>query len=397
VGQNICILTGELSGDAYGAMLAKELLRKAPDLDVWGIGSWRMHEAKVRLLAESSRWAAIGVVQSLRVAPRLAFGVLPRLRREIRRRAPALLIPIDFGAFNVPVCRWAKQHGVPVLYYLPPGSWRREGPLPTRIAEVTDAVATQFPWSAERLRRAGARAYFVGHPLLDLIGPQPSRKEFLQTLSLPSDTELVALLPGSRPAELSANSPALAHAAIQIHAARPQTRFVIAIAHQSSVERIGRAMRRLLSLRDSVGQPVAQIVWGKTHAVMAHASVGIVCSGTATLEAAILGMPMVIIYRGTPLMYVEYLLRRMSRLRWIGLPNIIAGEDIVPELVAEAATAHNMAHHALELLSDQQKRARMKNALGALRAELGEPGATRRTADLALEMLGYPPTGKSQV
>lgn len=395
--RNICLLAGELSGDAYGSLLAQELRRIEPALTLWGMGSWRMRQAGVELVAESSRWAAIGVVQSLRVVPQLALSVLPRLRREVLRRRPGLVIAIDFGAFNVSFCRWCKERGFRVLYYLPPGSWRREGPLPTRIAEVTDAVATQFPWSEPRLREAGANARFVGHPLLDLIGPQPPRDEFLAGLGMPADVRLVALLPGSRPTELKTNCRAMAQAAHLIHAKHPETRFAIALASQDAVPMARKAMESLLNQTDAAGRPVAAAVIGRTHAVLAHAEAGIVCSGTATLEAAILGMPMVIIYRGTALMYVEYILRRMWRLRRIGLPNIISNRDIVPELVAETATPENMARELIGLLESPDRAERMKKDLALLRAELGEPGATRRTAEMAAALINAPFHGPTQV
>lgn len=389
-------MAGETSGDAYGALLARELRRHLPTARIWGLGSTRMAAQGVELLADSRSWAAIGIVQSLRVAPQLALRVLPRLRREIRHRRPALLVAIDFGAFNVPVCRWARQRGIRVLYYLPPGSWRRSGPPPTKLAEATDAVATQFPWSEEGLRLAGANVTFVGHPLLDLIGPQPSRDAFLHSVGLASDAEVIALLPGSRVAELAHNPPAMAEAAIAIHARRPHARFVVALADEGARHVADAGFARLARVQ-AAGEPIMRTVVGQTHAVLAHASAAMVCSGTATLEAAILGTPMVVLYRGSRLMYAEYVLRRISRIQWIALPNIIAGRTIVPEFVAQDATPDNLAAGVLHVLEDRGVADEMRQGLAEVRGFLGEPGATRRTAQLALNMLAGTGSAAPQV
>ncbi len=346
-----------------------------------------MRSASVEILADCRGWAAIGIVESLKVAPGLRFQVYPMLLREIRRRQPSLVIPIDFGAFNVAVCRWCKRQGVRVLYYLPPGSWRKEGPLPTNLASITDAVATQFPWSDERLRTAGARSLFVGHPLLDLIGSQPPREDVLASLGFDPNDELIALLPGSRTAELVHNTPAMAEAALVVHQKRPSCRFVVALSSGSPVALVEQRMRKLLRHRDGMGRPVVRVVQDMTHAVLASATAGLVCSGTATLEAAILQMPMVILYRGSGLMYVEYVLRRIGRLQWIGLPNIIAGRTIVPELVAAEASPENLSTALLEILSDARRRESMLRDLAGVRDSLGSPGATERTAELALSLI----------
>ncbi|MBM3496842.1 MAG: hypothetical protein FJX72_21350, partial [Armatimonadetes bacterium] len=215
---NLAILAGESSGDAFGAALAREILALAPDAEIWGLGGDRMRAAGVEVIADTRDWASIGIIQALAVAPRLRFAVLPRLLAELRRRRPAVVTPIDFGAFNVHVARWCKAEGLSVLYYLPPGSWRRAGKPPVGLAEVTDRIATQFPWSEARLRSVGADAVFVGHPLLDIVKPAAMRDQFMREVGLDSERPYVALLPGSRRAELAHNSGAMADAAHLIRA-----------------------------------------------------------------------------------------------------------------------------------------------------------------------------------
>jgi len=388
VGANVAILAGEASGDAYGALLALELQRRVPGLCIWGIGGARMRAAGVELLESAEGWAAIGVVESLRIVPRLRFRVLPKLQRSVLNRRPSLVIPIDFGAFNVPVCRWCKRRGRRVLYYLPPGSWRRDGRLPYALAQATDLIATQFAWSVERLRSVGAHAEFVGHPLLDLISSEPAHPGFHAELGFPEGCELIALLPGSRVGELVHNSPAMSDAALIARERRPQLRYVVALAAGAPRRVVDRAMRGLLSQRDTDGRAVACVVEGRTRDALKHAAAGLVCSGTATLEAAILGMPMVIVYRGSRLMYLEYALRRLSRIEHIGLPNIIAGRRIVPEFVAREATPQALSGALCGLLEDPATVQATQEALAEVCATLGEPGATARVAELAMAMMG---------
>lgn len=387
---NIAILAGESSGDGFGARLAAELHRAVPGLRVWGLGGDRMRRAGVDVIEDIHGWAAIGIVESLRVAPRLRFRVLPKLQRAIGERRPSVVIPIDFGAFNVPVARWCKSRGHRVLYFLPPGSWRRSGPPPYGLAAATDAIATQFPWSEERLRQAGANATFVGHPLLDIVRPTEERDRFIESIGLDPHMPIVALLPGSRRAELTHTSPALADAARMMTARLPGLQFVTALAGSGASSNPGWTPEPLQALADAVGHgsPRVAIVRGRTHDALAHADAAVVCSGTATLEAAILGVPMVIIYRGSRLMRIEYALRRVSRIEHIGLPNIIANRRIMPELVADAATPEAIAEHTMRYLLDQEAAVAARRDLEHVRLSLGEPGACRRAADMALQLAG---------
>lgn len=386
-GRSVAILAGEASGDAYGAMLATVLRRQDPSLSIWGLGGARMHAAGVQIVADCRDSAAIGVFNALRVIPKLRFRVYPALCRELQRRRPDLVVPIDFGAFNVPMARRCRELGLRVLYYLPPGSWRRDGPLPCRLARITDRIATQFPWSSDRLAAAGADPEFVGHPILDLITDRCDEGTLLTEAGLSPGNGLVALLPGSRSAELRENVPAIARAAVLVHRTMPGLRFIIALAPGTDCERVEKLARPLLGLRDGMGQPIAGSIQGYTHELLRHAQAGLVCSGTATLEAAILGMPMVVLYRGSLLMYAEYIVRGLSRLKYISLPNIIAQETIVPELIARDATPEAMAHHLLALLQDPERAGTMREQLSRVRESLGSPGATRRTADMVMAML----------
>ncbi|MBM3493303.1 MAG: hypothetical protein FJX72_03115, partial [Armatimonadetes bacterium] len=206
---------------------------------------------------------------------------------------------------------------------------------------------------------------------------------FMREVGLDSERPYVALLPGSRRAELAHNSGAMADAAHLIRARRPGVQFVSALAAGAESPA---PLRRLTDERDAAGRSWGAVVVGKTYNALSHASAAIVCSGTATLESAILGVPMVIVYRGSRLMHVEYTLRRIARIEHIGLPNIIAGKRIVPELVADAGTPQAMAEHALRYLENPEQALEVRRELASVREALGEPGASRRTASMVVEL-----------
>lgn len=422
---NMALLSGEMSGDAVGGALAAALRERRPDLGLWGLGSRHMADAGVELLHDSAEWSAIGVIEALRVYPGLRYRVYPQVLREIARRCPALVILIDFGAFNVKVARWCKARGVPVLYYFPPGSWRRGGRSGKELARITDRIATPFPWSAKRLAQFGANVEFVGHPLLELARPSMTRAQFAERFGMEPDSPIIGLLPGSRGFEVQFNTPAMLGAARLIHREIPDAQFVFGAASRAARERIEEALAadmktgagteerdekegprlvttegvlvpaslleesefkmRLAQQRAHQALPPVVLVEGMAYDVMAHSDVLLVCSGTATLEAALFSTPMVILYRGSRLMEWEARVRRVCP-EHVGMPNIIAQERIVPELLQHDATPENLAEHALRFLRDLEERARVKAALTKVRESLGAPGASARTAQIALEM-----------
>jgi lipid-A-disaccharide synthase len=451
---NIAIISGEISGDLVGGALARELLALHPDLQLWGIGSRHMKEAGVDLLYDSSAWSAIGVVKTLQMYPKLRWSAYPHIVKEVERRKPSVVILIDFGVFNVKVAYKCKERGVPVFYYFPPGSWRRKGRVNPEIARVTDHIATPFPWSEERLKGVGANATFVGHPLLELVKPRLTRSQFAEEFGMDPGKPIIGLLPGSRGFEIQHNTPAMLGAARLISKELPDAQFIFGMASKAAAEMEKAMLEHQLNLAREwkteaelhaynetsryrvfkdrfFGKPQAKMVtpegilvspddfqkrlrekhesWKKTHGkllppivlahnltydVMAHSDVLLVCSGTATLEAAILNTPMVILYRGSWLMEIEGKIRRI-RPEHFGLPNILADRRIVPELLQHEASPEALAEHALKLLRDPAAKAEMKAALQSVRASLTvsqgeEPdiGASRRAAHLALQLAG---------
>lgn len=450
---NIAIISGELSGDLLGAALSQEIRNLVPDADLWGMGSSAMREAGVELLADSAGWGAISISEAVRKVPYLMATVAPRIRRELRARRPDVVVLIDFGAFNVRVARYSKSLGLKVLYYFPPGAWRRHGTRESELARITDCVATPFIWNAERLRSLRVRAEYVGHPLLERARPRMTREEFAAQFGMDPSRPIVGILPGSRRAEVVHLMPVLLDAIRLIYREVMDAQFVIGVAptissdlmvsylngHSELLSRLGeiwhefaqeaetkilkpvtRTASRLsqhagptlvtvggvlippeslqrelearrhsehLRARAEHALPPTVLAKGLTYDVMAHSDVLVACSGTATLEAAVLGTPMVIVYRGSGIMAAEYRLRGLhKKIRFIGLPNILLDRQILPELIQDEASPEAIAKHALLLMNDPVTRENARSGLREVRAQLGSEGASARTARLVVDL-----------
>lgn len=384
--QNIAIVAGEYSGDVQGAALAAALGELCPGATLWGIGGTRMRAAGVELRFDSTHWGAMGTYEALKLAPRLLW-VQSRLKRQLLANRPDLLVLIDFGAFNTRTAAWARREGLRVFYYFPPGSWRR-GPIrpgPRTLPTITDRIATPFPWSETALRAAGADAHFVGHPLLDIARPTMTRESFRQLHKIPPGAPLVCHLPGSRRHELRYNWPAMRDAGALLSEQVPGLAHVVALA--PSVGAVINDEKRVMSKAGSHSSLITALRPPATvYDALAACDLVVTKSGTATLEAAILGRPMVILYRGSPIQGLEYRLLHQRRVRFIGMPNIILDRQAFPELIQVQVTPEAIAAAALPLLNDAAARERAEADLRLVRAELGEPGAVGRTAELILDL-----------
>lgn len=372
---SIACIAGEASGDASCAMLVRALREQLADACFWGVGGRRMAEAGVHLLYDSTHWGAVGVVEALRIAPAL-WWAQQQLKHRLRENPPHLLLLVDFGAFNVPLAKWAKTRGIKVFYYFPPGSWRRTLSPNSDLPRCTDCIVTPFPWSAELLRAAGANAYFLGHPLLDRVRCSLSEEQFCQKLQIDQPLR-IGILPGSRRQEVQSLLSVLRRAA---EALPVDAVFLVALAPSVEAEVVYRAFE---------GSPIRwRLVEGMTYEVMAYSHLLWCCSGTATLEAAILGTPMIILYRGSWLLNLEYRLRkRWLRLTHIGLPNILAQQRICPELIQEEASPPQIVEYTLALLPGTTAYQQQREALQQVKALLGTPGATQRAAQLVRECI----------
>ena len=375
----IFVVAGEASADQHAAMLGSELLRRG-DVRLMGVGQSQMREAGYDLVFDSTGWSAMGVARSLTKVP-----LLWRRQRELRellvRERPDLLILVDFGFFNVRLARAVKRRAdIRTLYYFPPGSWRRAPSSFRSLAGVIDRIATPFSWSAEMLRASGLDATWVGHPVVDRIEPLDDKAPLRRELGLQPDATVIGLFPGSRRTEVRCNGPLVLAAARIIARQMPTAQFVVSVA--PSIERSG-----LQAMAERLGPPGVRLSAGTVN-IARIADLVITSAGTATLDAAAASCPMVVTYRGTTLMALENVVRRVDRLD-VGMPNIVAGRRIVPELTGPRATGANLARAALEILTDEERYAVMRRDLREVRASLGEPGVSARVAEMALEMIAW--------
>ena len=368
------IVAGEASGDLHGADLAREILARDPHCDLFGVAGEKMRAAGVRALVTMEEIHGLGLSELASTIGRTAKAFM-NLRRIIRREPPGLVILIDYAEFNLILSGVAKRAGVKVLYYITPQVWAWRRGRVKKIAARAERMAVVLPFEKEIFAAAGERVSFVGHPLLDRIATAAPRAETLARYGLPADSRVLALLPGSRRAEVRLMLPAFADAARILargHAMTP----ILALAPTLSPQTVAAE-----SGADLAG---IRIIAGDTYSIIAASELALVTSGTATLETALLSCPMVIAYKVSRLTYI---LGRMliTGVDFIGMPNILAGRKIVPELIQGEMTAKNLVRAAEPLLSDTIH-ADTVAALSSLRGLLGERGAAARVAGMALEM-----------
>jgi lipid-A-disaccharide synthase len=367
----VMISCGEPSGDLYAGALAAEIKTIEPDASISGFGGDRLRQAGGSLVHHFSGLSVTGLTEAIRVLPR-AWGIYRDLVRAARRERPDVFVAIDFPDFNFVVARAIHKLGIPVVYYISPQLWAwRRGRLKT-MKQIVERVLVIFPFEAPFYEEAGVPVTFVGHPLIEMTGADQPRDTFMHAHGLDPAHPLVALFPGSRRNELRTILPDLVRASGLIAARVPDAQFVIA---------------RAPHLADEVFAPLARwpanatppaVVEHAADTVLASADVAIVASGTATVQAAIHGCPMVVVYRLAPLTY--RLGKPFVHVDTYAMANLVAGRRVVPELIQESFTAEAAAAEALRVLTDPAHAARVRADLADVRARLGAPGASRRAA-----------------
>ncbi len=368
---------GEVSGDLHGSTLCRAIQALRPDVQLVGMGGPRMAAAGMDVLADPTREAVVGTNEALRHLPAL-YQAYRRLVRRLREHPPCALVVIDFPEFNLRLARQARRAGVPVLYFIPPQLWAwRRGRIRQMARRITRVLAI-LPFERDLYERAGVPVEFVGHPLLDVLPLSLGRDEARRRLGLDPSEVVVGLLPGSRREEVARLLPAMIGAARHLAEAGDARHFVLGLA--PTVDRA--AVATLLGSLDGARAPRVDVHEGRTYDVMAAADVHLIASGTATLEAALLGVPMVICYRVSRV--TEAFVRALVRVPWAGLPNIVAGRAIVPEILQDEVSDERLAAEVSRLLTDPLAGSAQRAAFKELRASLGESGVARRAAAAVL-------------
>ena len=377
----IMLSAGEASGDLHGATMCRALRALDPGVRLIGMGGPRMAAAGVEVLVDPTAHAAVGTSEALGRVPGLyrAYTILVGRLRKVR---PQALVLIDFPEFNLRLAKQARRAGVPVIYFIPPQLWAwRRGRIRQMARRVTRVLAA-FPFERSLYEDAGVSVEFVGHPLLDVVPLDLDRSKARERLSVSDRQPMVGLLPGSRRDEVARLLPPMLEAAAFLARADGRRCFVLGLA--PTVDRSAVAL--LMTRAVEAGGPRVEIVQGLTHEVMAGADVLLIASGTATLEAALLGAPMVVCYRVSKL--TEVMARLLAKVQWISLPNIVAGRGAVPEILQRQVTGTRLAGEAERLLKDPAAATAQRAAFKEVRSRLGQPGVGARAARAVLKVVG---------
>jgi len=356
--------------------LVTALKRLEPGLTFWGIGGPRLQEAGVRILFNSSDMAVVGLTEVISRLATVTRAYLT-LKTILRKERPLLLILMDYPDFNLRLARAAKRFQIPVLYYISPQVWAwRKGRVNT-IRRWVDRMVVILPFEKDFYREKGLHVEAVGHPLLEEIPMDLDGEKVRLDLGLHDASPVLALLPGSRKEEVTNLLPVMVKAAERIRSEHARLKCLLPRASTVPAELIAGLLRK--SSLD------VQVIEGDVHRVLKACDLAMVASGTATLEAAILETPMVIVYRVS---FFSYWIGRMViSVPFIGLVNLVAGEEVVPELIQGDVTPDRLAREAMDILDHDERRRDMVKKLHDLRETLGQGSASERTARIALEMI----------
>jgi lipid-A-disaccharide synthase len=372
----IMLVAGEASGDMHGAKLVAAMREQAPNLAVCGIGGPALAAQGMEILYDSSRLAVVGIIE---VISHLRFirEAMRALEKRLREQPPGLLILIDYPDFNLIIAKKAKRLGIPVFYYISPQVWAwRSGRVKT-IKKLVDRLAVILPFEKEFYQKHGMKVEYVGHPLMDTVRAVRPRTEFLSSLGIAPKSTVIGILPGSRRREIAAMLPIFLGAAKIMQKQLGKVVFLLPLAPT-------------LSEADLLANGLAEagvevrVIRENRYELMAACDAVMAASGTVSLELAILDVPMVVAYKVSPLTY--FLGRRLIKVQYASLVNLVAGREVVPELLQNEADPEKIAAATVRLVANRAERALMLAGLAEVRERLGGEGASARAARLALSL-----------
>ncbi len=362
---------GEASGDIHAASVAKALKELHPSVQMIGMGGQVMEEAGVHIVYDIKNLGYIGVVEIVKALPEF-FKLRSFLKKIMIEEQPDVLLCVDYPGFNMKLAKVAHELGIPVVYYIAPTIWAWHKSRGKDIAKYVTKVASIFPFEAESYREFNCDVEFVGHPLVDIVKPTMSREDAFTFFSADSQKRNILLMPGSRKQEVLSLLEVMLQGAEVLAEKYKDMEFFLPRAHT-----IDRSLLEEIIANHTLTVTITE---GNTYDLMQMCDVCLAASGTATLETALMELPTILLYRLSPVTYT--LGKLLVHLPYVGLPNIVAGRQVIPELLQSEVTPENIACKLDELMADSSLYDTMKNDLKEVKIKLGEPGAVKRVAEL---------------
>jgi lipid-A-disaccharide synthase len=372
--ERVMMIAGEVSGDLHGSEVIRELKKRNPALDIYGIGGERMKAEGMDVLFHVNSLSVMGFVEVLKHLP-LIRKVERTLERCLVERTPRVVVLIDYPGFNLRFARKARRRGLKLLYYIGPQVWAWHKGRLKLMRPLIDKMNVVFPFEVDFYEHEGIPVEFVGHPLVERLRSVCSREEFFRMHGLDRASKLIALLPGSRVQEVRRVLPTMIAAVAKMNGRLPV---------QAAVGVAPGLRTEILALMPATSK-IALVEEG-TYGLMEHADAAIVTSGTATLETGWFGTPLIVVYKTSLLTYV--IGRLLVRVPHIGLVNIVCGREIVPELIQYEVTVSNLVRELRTMLCDENRARKMRADLAQVRQALGTPGASARVAANIMELAG---------
>ena len=373
--KSIMIIAGEASGDMHGAKLAQSIKSLAADTLLFGVGGDAMQKQGVRIIVDAKTLAVVGITEVLTKLATIYRGFVA-VKKTLGSHKPDLLILIDFPDFNFHVAAVAKKRNIPILYYISPQLWAWRQNRVKKIKRLVDHMAVILPFEAAFYRQNQVPVTFVGHPLLDSNPPAPKRQAAVTSSNQP----VIGLLPGSREKEVSTLLPVMLQAAMQIKRRLPSARFAVSCSESIHADLVTGVVNPYASSLD------VKIIKGEVVQIFEQSQLLVAASGTVTLEAALYGVPTVIVYKVSPLSY--WLGKRLIKVKHIGLVNLIVQKELLPELIQEHASPESIAKTVTGMIKDREKLRHIKKELLGVKDLLGGAGASDRVAGIALDLIG---------
>jgi len=372
--EDILIVAGEVSGDIQAARLVRAIKDLSSGFRFWGIGGTELANEGVEIIEDVTKEAIVGFVEVIKKY-RYLRGIFYEIISRVEESSPSFAILVDYPGFNMMLARELKRRGIKIVYYISPQIWAWGRKRVKKIAKLVDLMLVIFPFEEEIYKKVGVNVKFAGHPIIDIVSQWDDNRETLRMwFDVGSKQLLIGLLPGSRLEEVKRHLPVMLDAGMIIKNRVPHVKFII-----------GCASKKIYEFVRSVEHPLAFDVGDRvTYDILNASDLVITSSGTATVEAACFGVPMVVIYK---MHWLNYLvLKRLVGVPYIAMANIIAGERIVPELIQDKATPHGIAEEAITFLEDRERMMSVKQKLSKVKASLGEPGVCKRAAESILEI-----------